>query len=56
MGGGTYVREGIGAYIFIAIIDHLVSGDNHKDIPRSLAWPAPWAAQSIFAGKGNNKI
>ncbi|EDP53530.1 conserved hypothetical protein [Aspergillus fumigatus A1163] len=54
--GGTYVREGIGAYIFIAIIDHLVSGDNHKDIPRSLAWPAPWAAQSIFAGKGNNKI
>jgi dihydroceramidase len=53
--GRWHICTGIGAYIFIAVIDHLVSGDDHKDIPGSPAWPAPWAAQSVFAGKGSDK-
>jgi dihydroceramidase len=53
--GWWHICTGIGAYIFIAVIDHLVSGDDHRDIPGSLAWPAPWAAQSVFAGKGSDK-
>jgi hypothetical protein len=53
--GRWHICTGIGAYIFIAVIDHLVSGDDHRDIPGSLAWPAPWAAQSVFAGKGSDK-
>ncbi|RHZ64514.1 hypothetical protein CDV55_106835 [Aspergillus turcosus] len=53
--GWWHICTGIGAYIFIAVIDHLVSGDDHRNIPGSLAWPAPWAAQSVFAGSGSDK-
>ncbi|KAH8430653.1 ceramidase [Aspergillus melleus] len=47
--GWWHIFTAIGAYIFIAIVDHLVSGEDHEELD-SLAWPAPWAARSIFAG------
>ncbi|RHZ53931.1 uncharacterized protein CDV56_107416 [Aspergillus thermomutatus] len=53
--GWWHICTGIGAYIFIAVIDHLVSGEDHRNIPGSLAWPAPWAAQSVFAGRGSDE-
>lgn len=46
-----HIFTAIGAYIFIAVVDHLVSGDDHNDLDALLAWPAPWAARSVFAGK-----
>ncbi|KAJ5165919.1 hypothetical protein N7492_006215 [Penicillium capsulatum] len=48
--GWWHIFTGIGAYTFIAVIDHLVSGTDHADLQKSFAWPTPWAAQSIFAG------
>ncbi|KAJ5584607.1 alkaline ceramidase family protein [Penicillium hispanicum] len=49
--GYWHIFTAIGAYIFIAVVDHLVSGEDHEDLEKSFAWPASWAAQSIFAGK-----
>jgi dihydroceramidase len=37
------------------VVDHLASGEDLEDIEMSLAWPAPWAARSIFAGRGSDK-
>ncbi|KAI2818679.1 hypothetical protein CBS115989_4941 [Aspergillus niger] len=51
--GWWHICTGIGAYIFIAVIDHLVSGEDVEAIEYSFAWPAPWASRSIFAGKGS---
>ncbi|KAE8376683.1 ceramidase [Aspergillus bertholletiae] len=48
--GWWHIFTGIGAYIFIAVVDHLVSGESHEDIAESLAWPASWASRSVFAG------
>ncbi|KAA8650984.1 ceramidase [Aspergillus tanneri] len=48
--GWWHTFTGIGAYIFIALIDHLVSGEDLQDIESLFAWPAPWASRSIFAG------
>ncbi|KAB8237531.1 ceramidase [Aspergillus alliaceus] len=52
--GWWHIFTGIGAYIFIAVVDHLVSGEEHDDIEATFAWPAPWASRSIFAGKEVN--
>ncbi|OJJ74819.1 hypothetical protein ASPBRDRAFT_193511 [Aspergillus brasiliensis CBS 101740] len=49
--GWWHICTGVGAYIFIAVIDHLVSGEDVETIEGSFAWPASWAARSIFAGK-----
>ncbi|KAJ5092281.1 alkaline ceramidase family protein [Penicillium alfredii] len=49
--GWWHIFTGIGAYIFIAVVDHLVSAEDHGDIEASFAWPAPWASRSIFAGR-----
>ncbi|PWY80568.1 alkaline ceramidase family protein [Aspergillus heteromorphus CBS 117.55] len=49
--GWWHICTGVGAYIFIAVIDHLASGEDHEDIEGSFAWPAPWASRSIFAGR-----
>ncbi|KAL4884036.1 alkaline phytoceramidase [Aspergillus karnatakaensis] len=49
--GWWHICTGIGAYIFIASVDLLASGEEVKDIEGSFAWPAPWASRSIFAGK-----
>ncbi|EED13862.1 conserved hypothetical protein [Talaromyces stipitatus ATCC 10500] len=46
-----HICTGIGAYIFIAVVDHLASGDDLQDIDESFAWPASWASRSIFAGR-----
>ncbi|KAJ5736648.1 alkaline phytoceramidase [Penicillium malachiteum] len=46
-----HICTGIGAYIFIAVVDQLVSGENLEDPKKSIAWPASWAATSIFAGQ-----
>ncbi|CAP96469.1 Pc21g15720 [Penicillium rubens Wisconsin 54-1255] len=48
--GWWHICTGIGAYIFIAVVDHLVSGEDLSQ--QSLAWPASWASTSIFAGRG----
>jgi dihydroceramidase len=45
-----HILTGIGAYIFIAVIDYLVSDEEHLDVEGSFAWPASWASQSIFTG------
>ncbi|EAW08501.1 ceramidase [Aspergillus clavatus NRRL 1] len=50
--GWWHICTGIGAYVFIAVVDHLVSGEDLRDIQQSFAWPAPWASRSIFAGRG----
>ncbi|KAL4940508.1 hypothetical protein BDV06DRAFT_18951 [Aspergillus oleicola] len=52
--GWWHIFTGMGAYIFIAVVDHLASGEEigPRDIEESFAWPAPWAARSIFAGVG----
>jgi dihydroceramidase len=42
-----HIFTGIGAYTFIAVIDQLLSGEDHQDI--DFAWPVSWAPQSIFA-------
>ncbi|KAJ5883004.1 alkaline ceramidase family protein [Penicillium subrubescens] len=52
--GWWHIFTGIGAYIFIAVIDYLVSDDEHLDVEGSFAWPAAWASQSIFAGMGSS--
>ncbi|KAF7585710.1 hypothetical protein BBP40_010247 [Aspergillus hancockii] len=49
--GWWHIFTAIGAYIFIAVVDHLVSGEDHKDIERSFARPAPWASRSIFGAR-----
>ncbi|KAL4784278.1 ceramidase [Aspergillus varians] len=49
--GWWHIFTGIGAYIFIAVVDHLASGEDHQGFEESFAWPAPWASQSIFAGR-----
>ncbi|CAG8900352.1 unnamed protein product [Penicillium egyptiacum] len=48
--GWWHICTGIGAYIFIAVVDHLVSGEDLSQ--QSFAWPASWASTSIFAGRG----
>ncbi|KAJ5786763.1 uncharacterized protein N7503_011975 [Penicillium pulvis] len=48
--GWWHIFTGIGAYIFIAVIDQLLSGEDHDDIDGGFAWPASWASQSLFAG------
>ncbi|KAJ5123098.1 alkaline ceramidase family protein [Penicillium atrosanguineum] len=50
---GWHIFTGIGAYIFIAVIDHLASGEDGPHVDMYLAWPAPWASRSIFAGRLN---
>ncbi|KAL2842901.1 alkaline phytoceramidase [Aspergillus pseudoustus] len=50
--GWWHICTGIGAYIFIAVVDLLVSGEDMADPRQSVAWPASWAATSIFAGRG----
>ncbi|KNG87618.1 alkaline phytoceramidase [Aspergillus nomiae NRRL 13137] len=49
--GWWHIFTGIGAYIFIAVVDHLVSGVSHDAIEESFAWPASWASRSVFAGR-----
>ncbi|KAJ5359640.1 ceramidase [Penicillium cataractarum] len=51
--GWWHIFTGVGAYIFIAVIDYLVSNDDHLDV-ESFAWPASWASQSIFAGTSSS--
>ncbi|KAJ5216662.1 alkaline phytoceramidase [Penicillium citrinum] len=49
--GWWHICTGIGAYIFIAVVDHLVSGEATRNIQQSsFAWPASWASTSVFAG------
>ncbi|KAL4798154.1 ceramidase [Aspergillus venezuelensis] len=50
--GWWHVFTGMGAYNFIAVVDHLASGEELGvgDIEGSFAWPASWAATSVFAG------
>ncbi|KAL3487391.1 alkaline ceramidase family protein [Aspergillus germanicus] len=55
--GWWHIFTAIGAYLFIAIVDHLVEGEDHRELDH-IAWPASWAARSVFAGRGgedNNK-
>ncbi|PWY95011.1 ceramidase [Aspergillus sclerotioniger CBS 115572] len=52
--GWWHIFTGVGAYIFIAVVDHLLCSEDPEDIQGSFAWPAPWAAQSMFAGKGSS--
>ncbi|KAJ5921813.1 hypothetical protein N7516_009516 [Penicillium verrucosum] len=47
--GWWHICTGIGAYTFVAVVDHLVSGENLSQ--QSFAWPASWASTSIFAGR-----
>ncbi|KAB8276956.1 ceramidase [Aspergillus minisclerotigenes] len=49
--GWWHIFTGIGAYIFIAVVDHLVSGESHDGIEEHFAWPASWASRSVFAGR-----
>ncbi|PLB43362.1 alkaline ceramidase family protein [Aspergillus steynii IBT 23096] len=49
--GWWHIFTAMGAYIFIAVVDQLVSGDDLEGLERELAWPAPWAATSAFAGR-----
>ncbi|KAJ5184837.1 alkaline phytoceramidase, partial [Penicillium cf. griseofulvum] len=50
--GWWHICTGIGAYTFIAVVDHLVSGEATKNIQKSsFAWPASWASTSVFAGQ-----
>ncbi|KAJ6020782.1 alkaline phytoceramidase [Penicillium herquei] len=49
--GWWHICTGIGAYIFIAVVDQLVSGEDLEDPKNSFAWPASWAATSTFAGR-----
>ncbi|KAL4746604.1 hypothetical protein BDW72DRAFT_210326 [Aspergillus terricola var. indicus] len=50
--GWWHICTGIGAYIFIAVVDRLVSGEDLSDTRHSFAWPASWASTSVFAGLG----
>ncbi|OJJ32502.1 hypothetical protein ASPWEDRAFT_175783 [Aspergillus wentii DTO 134E9] len=49
--GWWHIFTGMGAYIFIAAIDHLTSNDSDEEIEKAIAWPGPWASRSSFAGK-----
>ncbi|KAL3481745.1 alkaline ceramidase family protein [Aspergillus californicus] len=53
--GWWHICTGIGAYIFMAVVDELASGENHNDIETSFAWPASWASRSLFAGGTSEK-
>ncbi|KAL2796588.1 alkaline ceramidase family protein [Aspergillus keveii] len=52
--GWWHIFTAIGAYLFIAVVDHLVSGEDHRELD-DIAWPASWAARSVFAGRGEEK-
>ena len=54
--GYWHIFTAIGAYIFIAVVDHLVSGEDDVELERSFVWPASWAARSIFASKQGGSI
>ncbi|KAB8209839.1 alkaline ceramidase family protein [Aspergillus parasiticus] len=54
--GWWHILTGIGAYIFIAVVDHLVSSESHDGIEESFAWPASWASRSVFAGSNPEEI
>ncbi|KAL4927922.1 uncharacterized protein BDV17DRAFT_115217 [Aspergillus undulatus] len=49
--GSWQILTGIGAYIFIAVIDHFASGKDHENIGREIAWPASWASRPFFVGR-----
>lgn len=49
--GWWHIFTAIGAYVFIAVIDHLLSEESNSDITKTVAWPASWASKSIFAGR-----
>ncbi|KAJ0420977.1 ceramidase [Aspergillus carlsbadensis] len=51
--GWWHIFTAMGAYLFIAVVDHLVSGEDHREID-SIAWPASWASRSVFAGRGED--
>ncbi|KAB8071617.1 ceramidase [Aspergillus leporis] len=51
--GWWHIFTAIGAYIFIAVIDHLVSGEVPKDIEKSFAWPAPVGFSVNLCGKSD---
>ncbi|KAJ5991864.1 hypothetical protein N7451_007588 [Penicillium sp. IBT 35674x] len=50
--GWWHIFTGIGAYIFVAVIDQLVSRDIHGIV----AWPASWASRSMFSGIASTMI
>ncbi|KAB8264610.1 alkaline phytoceramidase [Aspergillus pseudonomiae] len=52
--GWWHICTGIGAYIFIAVVDHLVASEDLSDIQQSFTWPASWASTSVFAGRGSS--
>ncbi|KAJ5108383.1 ceramidase [Penicillium angulare] len=49
--GWWHVFTAVGAYIFIVVIDKLLSEESNIEIAESVAWPASWACKSIFAGR-----
>jgi len=51
-----HILTGIGAYTFIAVIDQLLSSEDHHDIDGSFAWPTSWASGSIFAGVASTMV
>ncbi|KAJ5280541.1 ceramidase [Penicillium angulare] len=49
--GWWHIFTAVGAYIFIVVIDQLLSEESNIEIAESIAWPASWASKSIFAGR-----
>lgn len=54
--GWWHICTAVGAYLFIATIDHLASGENHEILDENLAWPAQWASRSVFAPGLSRKV
>ena len=46
-----HIFTGVGAYTFIAVIDHLVSGAEHAELQRSVAWPLNWMVSRTAEAK-----
>lgn len=46
-----HIFTGIGAYSFIALVDYITTDDVDTDPAELFAWPASWAANSVFAPK-----
>ncbi|RAH75722.1 ceramidase [Aspergillus aculeatinus CBS 121060] len=49
--GWWHIFTGVGAYTFIAVIDHLVSGAEHAELQRSVAWPLNWMVSRTAEAK-----
>jgi len=49
--GWWHILTGMGAYVFMNVVDYITNQDLRDDPVETVAWPGAWAAQSFFGGR-----